>query len=195
MGEQDKAEGEHKVRPYDKVFLVLFWFPHYWGLGGFTGYTLLMNFQQIFTKTISRALKPGLVMAAATNALIMLASDRENQAPWAALNCVAHIIDGDAKEQPAAYSPRESWLGIGVNGTAMCAWGVIYEGALLVTRTRSNLLTALLGATVAYFIDYKVVPPQFTPGIEKRLSHRSVLLAYTGIALGFALSPVWNKKT
>ena len=153
-----------------------------------------MTFQELITQSLSRGLKTGLVLAAATNAAIMLASDRENQAPWAALNCVAHIIDGDAKEQPAAYSPRESWLGIGVNGTAMCAWGVIYEGALLVIKTRSNVFTALLGTTVAYFIDYKAVPPQFTPGIEKRLSHTSVLLAYAGIALGFALSPLWNKK-
>ena len=48
-------------------------------------------------------------------------------------------------------------------------------------------------ATAAYFIDYKVVPKQLTPGIEKRLSHRSVLLAYAALALGLALSPVWNK--
>ncbi len=153
-----------------------------------------MTLKQLIAQSFSRGLKTGLVLAAATNAAIMLASDRENNAPWAALNCVAHIIDGDAKEQPMAYSPRESWLGVGVNGTAMCAWGVIYEGVLLATKTRSSLFTALLGTAAAYFIDYKVVPPQYTPGIEKRLTRRSVLLAYAGIALGFALSPLWNKK-
>ena len=152
-----------------------------------------MKLKELITQSLLRGFKTGFVLAAATNAAIMLASDKENNAPWAALNCVAHIIDGDEKVQPTAYSPRESWLGIGVNGTAMCAWGVIYEGALLVTKTRSNLLTALLGTTVAYFIDYKLVPPQFTPGIEKRVSHNAVLAAYAGIALGFALSPLWNK--
>ena len=132
-----------------------------------------MKLKELITQSLLRGFKTGFVLAAATNAAIMLASDKENNAPWAALN--------------------ESWLGIGVNGTAMCAWGVIYEGALLVTKTRSNLLTALLGTTVAYFIDYKLVPPQFTPGIEKRVSHNAVLAAYAGIALGFALSPLWNK--
>ncbi|MGI4788832.1 MAG: hypothetical protein ACRYFS_08275 [Janthinobacterium lividum] len=151
--------------------------------------------KELITQSITRGLKTGFVLAAATNAAIMLASDKENGAPWAALNSVAHIVDGDEKEQPTAYSQRESLLGITVNGTAMCAWGVIYEGALLVTKTKSNLLTALLGATVAYLIDYKVVPKQFTPGIEKRLSRNSVLLAYAAIAACLVISPLWNKST
>ncbi len=154
-----------------------------------------MTLQQLITQSLTRGLQTGFALAAATNAAIMLASDKENGNPWAALNSVAHIIDGDGKEQPAVYSPRESWLGIGVNGTAMCAWGVIYEGALLVTKTKSSVLTALLGTTAAYLIDYKAVPKQFTPGIEKRLSHRSVLIAYAALALGLALSPVWNKNS
>ena len=162
---------------------------------GFFGYTTTMTLKQLVTQSVTRGLKTGFVLAAATNAAIMLASDKENNAPWAALNSVAHIVDGDQKEQPMAYSPRESWLGIGVNGTAMCAWGVIYEGALLVTKTKSSVFTALLGTTAAYLIDYKVVPKQFTPGIENRLSHSSVLAAYAAIALGFALSPLWNRPS
>ncbi len=142
---------------------------------------------------ITRGLKTGFVLAAATSASVMLASDKENGSPWAALNAVAHIIDGDEKEQPTAYSPRESWLGLFVNGTAMALWGVLYEGALTVTKTRSSPLTALLGTTAAYVIDYKIVPKRLAPGIENRLSHRSVLLAYVALGLAFALSPLWNK--
>jgi hypothetical protein len=154
-----------------------------------------MTFLQLITQSLTRGLKTGFALAAATNAAIMLASDKENGSPWAALNAVAHIIDGDGKEQPTVYSPRESWLGIGVNGTAMCAWGVIYEGALLVTKANSSVWTALVGTTAAYLIDYKVVPPQFTPGIEKRLSRSSVLIAYAALGLGLALSPAWNKPS
>ena len=116
-----------------------------------------------------------------------------NASPWAALNCVAHIVDGDDKEQPAEYSPRESRLGILVNGTAMSAWGVLYEGALLVTNTKSSLLTAVLATAAAYVIDYKIVPKQFTPGIEKRLSPQSVLASYAAMTAMFALSPLWNR--
>jgi len=160
----------------------------------FFGYTLPTMLIPLLTQSLARGLKTGLALAAATNAVIMLASDRENGSPWAALNCVAHIVDGDDKQQPTGYSPRESRLGIFVNGTAMSAWGVLYEGALLVTRTKSSPLTAALATAAAYFIDYKVVPKQFTPGIEKRLSSQSVLAAYAAMAVIFALSPLWNKK-
>ena len=131
-------------------------------------------------------------MAAATTAAIMLCSDKENKSPWAALNCVAHIVDGDEKEQPVNYSPRESGLGVAVNGTAMCAWGVLYEGALSVTGARRTVLTALLGTGTAYVIDYYVVPKQFTPGIEKRLSGRALLICYGALCASLAVSGLWH---
>lgn len=147
----------------------------------------------LITQSLTRGLKTGLALATATNAAIMVASDRENGSPWAALNCVAHIVDGDDKEQPRDYSPRESGLGVLVNGTAMSAWGVLYEGALLPFGAKSTPITALVGAAAAYFIDYKIVPKRFTPGIERRLSHRSVLVSYAALAAALALSPLWNR--
>ena len=143
---------------------------------------------------IGNGLKTGLALAATTNAVIMLASDRELGAPWAAINAVAHVVDGDEVTQPSEFSPRESALGIVVNGTAMAAWGVLYEGALALTKTKSNPLTGAMGAFVSYVIDYKVVPKQFTPGIEKKLSHRSVLAAYLVLGITLAASGLWNRK-
>ncbi len=148
--------------------------------------------KQFILQSLTRGLKTGVVLAAATNAAIMVASDRETGSPWAALNCVAHIVDGDAKEQPVDYAPRESAIGVFINGTAMCAWGVLYEGGLLLVKGKSSSLTALLAAAGAYFIDYKLVPKQYTPGIEQRLSHRSVLVSYATFAAMLALSPLWN---
>jgi len=153
-----------------------------------------MTFHQLITQSITRGLKTGFALAVTTNAAIMLASDKENGSPWAAINAIAHIVDGDEKAQPLDYSSRESALGIGINGTAMATWGVLYEGALLVTRTKSSPLTAVLAATTAYVTDYKVVPKQFTPGIEKRLSQKSIGIIYAVLAATFALSETWNKK-
>lgn len=149
-----------------------------------------MNIKRI----IGNGLKTGFIMAATTTAVIMLASDKENGNPWAAVNSVAHIVDGDDVVQPTEYSPRESWLGIAVNGTAMCAWGVLYEGALQVTGAKSTVLTAILGTAASYIIDYKVVPKQYTPGIEARLSPQSVGVAYAALGVTLALSGVWNKQ-
>ncbi len=149
-----------------------------------------MNIKRI----IGRGLKTGFVLAATTTATIMLASDKENGSPWSAVNSVAHVVDGDDVVQPTEFSPRESWLGIAVNGTAMCAWGVLYEGALQVTGAKSTVLTALLGTAASYVIDYKVVPKQYTPGIENRLSPQSVGLAYAALGVTLALSGLWNRK-
>ncbi len=143
---------------------------------------------------IGNGLKTGLALAAATNAAIMLASDRELGAPWAAINAICHAVDGDEVTQPSEWSPRESLLGVFINGTAMALWGVLYEGTLAVTKTKSNPVTGLLGAALSYVIDYKLVPKRFTPGIEKKLSGPSVLAAYLALGVALSLSGLWNGK-
>ncbi len=139
-----------------------------------------------------RGAKTGLMLSATTTAAIMLASAWENRAPWAALNCVAHIVDGDDKDQPTAFSPRESGLGVAVNTAAMGAWAVLYEGGLTVTGAKRTLTTASAAALIAYGIDYFVVPKRYTPGIEKRLSGRGIAFAYAVLAVTLALSGAWN---
>jgi hypothetical protein len=145
-------------------------------------------------RTYGNGLKTGLVLAATTTATIMLMSDTENGAPWAAINAVTHIVDGDDVTQPQVFSPRESGLGIVINGTAMSAWGILYEGALALTKTRSNLLTGGLAAAIAWVIDYKVVPPRFAPGIEKKLSRNGIFVSYAIMGITFGLSSLWNKQ-
>ena len=142
---------------------------------------------------IGNGLKTGLVLAATTTAAIMLASDREQGDPWAAVNAIAHVVDGDDVTQPMAWSPRASVLGMVINGSAMAAWGVLYEGALAVTSTKSSLVTGAVGSAVSYAIDYHVVPKQFTPGIEHRLSQRAIFLIYAVLGTTLALSRRWNK--
>ncbi|MBV9850824.1 MAG: hypothetical protein JO250_14210, partial [Armatimonadetes bacterium] len=71
----------------------------------------------MLTRIMGNGLKTGLALAAATSAVIMLASDRELGAPWAAINAIAHVVDGDDVTQPSEYAPRESVLGLLVNGT------------------------------------------------------------------------------
>jgi hypothetical protein len=141
---------------------------------------------------IGRGLKTGLGLAAATNATIMLASDKELGAPWAAINAICHVVDGDEMTQPSEWSPRESPLGIVINGTAMAVWGVLYEGALAVTKTQSSPFTGALGALTAYVVDYHLVPKRLTPGIEKKLSSSSLLAVYLALGIALSLSGRWN---
>lgn len=139
-----------------------------------------------------RGLRTGLALATTTTTALLLLSQREHGSPWAALNAVAHIIDGDEKEQPTAFSPRESSLGLVVNATAMVVWGVLYEGSLAVIHRPAGLLPGALAALAAYVIDYKIVPKRLAPGIETRLSPPSVLAAYAVLAATLAASSTWN---
>lgn len=149
-----------------------------------------MNFPRI----LRRGAKTGVALSVLTSAAILLLSQQETGSAWSALNAVAHIIDGDDKEQPTAFSARESLLGLTVNAAAMGAWGVLYEGALDVLGQKPSFIAAAVGVTAAYVIDYKVVPKQYTPGIETRLSKTGVFLSYCALGAALTLSPLWNKE-
>lgn len=138
---------------------------------------------------LARSVKTGLLLSAATSAVILIASKVENDDPWAAVNCIAHIVDGDDKTQPVHFSPRESLLGLGINTVAMLTWAVLYEGAIAALRLRPTPALAALTALKAWVIDYKIVPKRYTPGIEKRLSPPAVACSYLAFAAALALSP------
>jgi hypothetical protein len=141
-----------------------------------------------------RGLKTGLGLAAATTAASMLTSDRETGSPWAAINAICHIVDGDDVEQSQDWSPRSSLLGVFINGAAMSTWGILYEAVLAMAKVRSNPLTGAVAAASAYVVDYHVVPKRLTPGFEKVLPPKSLLSIYLALGIAFALSNLWNKS-
>lgn len=122
----------------------------------------------------------------------MAAGHRETGAPWAPINAICHIVDGDEVTQPSDFSARESSVGLAVNSAAMFGWALLYEGLLAATRRKSNAYFATGAAVAAYAIDYKVVPPRYSPGIEKKISRGSILGVYAVLAATLALSPLWN---
>ena len=146
----------------------------------------------MLAQIVKAGLKTGAILSATTIGAIMLAGKRETGSAWSPLNAICHIVDGDEVSQPNEFSPRASLLGLGLNATIMFAWATLYEGALAVTRKKSGPLPAAAAATAAYVIDYKLVPPRYTPGIEKKIGHGSVLAVYAVLAATHALSPLWN---
>ncbi len=137
-------------------------------------------------------IKTGVALAGATTAAVMLAGMYETGSPWSPINAIAHIVDGDEVSQPAEFSPRESCIGLGVNAGAMLGWGILYEAGLAACRKRSNPAAAATASALAALIDYKMVPPRLSPGIEKTLSPKAVTFAYVVLAATLALSPCWN---
>jgi len=147
----------------------------------------------MFRKIAIAGLKTGAILSATTVAAIMLAGERETGSPWAAVNAICHIVDGDDVSQPSDFSPRESVLGLALNSSIMFAWAGLYEAALAVSRKSGGVAPAAAAVTAAYVIDYKLVPPRFTPGIEKKISRGSIAAIYAVLGLTLALSPLWNR--
>jgi hypothetical protein len=143
-------------------------------------------------KMLLDGLKTGLALAAATTAAIMVFGKREKGSPWAAINAVTHLVDGNGRLFPRSFSPRDSTIGIALNSAAMIAWGVLYEGVLAATGARSNVATASLATAAIWTIDYHVLPPRFSPGIERVLGLGSLLGTYAVIGATLAASRTWR---
>lgn len=99
------------------------------------------------------------------------------------------MVDGEEKQQPLSFSPRESLLGLLLNASAMAGWASIYEIVLAISNKPSNFPLAAGTATLAYLIDYHVVPKRLVPGIEKHMSRNGLIVCYIALALGLWLSP------
>ncbi|MEO7097275.1 MAG: hypothetical protein ABI175_28700 [Polyangiales bacterium] len=143
-------------------------------------------------KALLDGLKTGLALAATTTMAIMLFGKREKGSPWAAINVVTHLVDGDLRLFPRAFSPRDSTLGLALNGAAMVTWGLLYEGALALTGARSNLATAGLATAAIWTIDYHLLPPRLSPGLDRVLGLGSVIGTYAVMGATLAASRTWH---
>lgn len=143
-------------------------------------------------RILMAGLKTGGVLSVTVILSIMASSKRDSGNGWNAVNAICHVVDGDDVSQPSGFQPRESLLGIATNSAAMVFWGVLYDGVLMLTRTKSNPATAIAGAATAYAVDYHLVPERLKPGIEKRMGPAGLLMTYAAFALTLVLSPLWN---
>lgn len=123
----------------------------------------------------------------------------ENRNALAPINDIAHIFyDREAFEEAASTCNARNILrytlpAMAWNTFALWGWAVAHE--MLSNRSRGGGLARSLGAgavvsLVAYVVDYKLVSPRWTPGIEAHLSGRSLFVAYVALALGLALAPM-----
>ena len=147
----------------------------------------------------SRNVVPAAITAsAATLAASAACGLAEEGNAIAPINAIAHALRGEEAfgEEAGACTPRTllryTLPAVAFSTLAMGGWGLIHEFTSARARGGGLARSLASGAGVsllAYVIDYKVVGPRWTPGIEARLSKRSVKLAYIALALGLALAP------
>jgi hypothetical protein len=146
-------------------------------------------------RIVRNGVKTAVVLSVTTPIAMMAASRRETGNPWSAINAICHIVDGDDVAPVDGFRPRESLLGLALNASAMVFWGLLYESALALSGTRSGAVSGVTATAAAYVVDYHVVPPRLTPGIEKRLSGTGILATYIAMAITLGASGLWNSDT
>jgi hypothetical protein len=142
---------------------------------------------------LRRSVATAALTAAATTAAAAVCGWRENRNPVAPLNAISHIAWGEEAATQEEFSAKYTGTGVALNAAAMWSWALLFEkgfGGSNADEQRDAVSRSLLGGTVvsalAYVVDYHLVPKRLTPGLEDRLSSRSLLLIYIGLALSLA---------
>lgn len=127
-----------------------------------------------------------------TSAAVAACGARENGNAVAPINAISHIVWGDEAAEQETPSLKYTYTGLALNSAANISWAFFYEKIFGAAAQKGNVPVALLGgaavSAAAYITDYHIVPPRLTPGFEKRLSPRSMLVVYTVLALSLSLS-------
>jgi predicted transglutaminase-like protease len=76
----------------------------------------------------------------------------------------------------------------------MLVWGIIYIVLFGRLSMPKSLAAASLITGGAYVLDYHLVPKQYTPGIEKKISKKAIFFTYVVMAATLALSPAINRR-
>jgi hypothetical protein len=143
-------------------------------------------------------LTTGKLASIATTGAAALCGQMELGKPFAPINAISHIAFGDDALDQDEASLKYTVTGALLNDGACVSWAALYEqffgrdaqqGKVPLVITGGALISAL-----AYVVDYRLVPKRFTPGLEQRLSSRSLLFIYTVLALSLAAGSLINAR-
>nr|WP_297352636.1 hypothetical protein [uncultured Caldimonas sp.] len=130
-------------------------------------------------------------VASVTSTLALLWRGRvDGRCTFGALNAPSHWVWGDQALRQNGCSLRYTGTGLLIHHVASVFWAMLYERACPALHPRSAAQLALESAavaTVAAGVDLRIAPRRLTPGFERRLSRRSLVIVYASFAAGIAL--------
>lgn len=137
-------------------------------------------------KVLEDGLRTGLVAGAVSAAAVMVCGAMERGDAFEPINAVSHMMHGDEVEVRRGFVPDQTVPGLAGHFAALVGWGILFQWLFRKSRCPSSL-TAVLFTGAAWIVDYRLVPPRFTPGFEKVLSRRSVAIIYASLCAGLIL--------
>lgn len=144
------------------------------------------------------SLASGKLASIATASTAAICGQIEVGKPFAPLNAISHIAFGDDALEQDELSLKYTATGILLNDAACVSWAAIHAQCFGRAAREKNLALVFGGGALvsllAYIVDYRLVPKRFTPGLEHRLSSRSLLVVYIALAVGLSIGSLLNAR-
>ena len=145
----------------------------------------------------ARLLASDLLSSGLSAAVLAWRGRAETGSAAAPINAISHWLWPRRALREDDASARFTGTGLGVHFAAAMLWCGLYERlrARRGADTPLHAVTdALVVSTAAAVVDLACVPDRLTPGFERRVSPRSLVMVYGAFAAGLALAGLASLK-
>lgn len=137
---------------------------------------------------LRRAPVSGTVAALASGVVFALLARRRTGHLASAPNATSHVLWGESATRCHEADVRHTGVGLAIHHGSAVFWAAGFEWLLARRRPPHPVVAAAVVSTVAYAVDYHLVPKRLTPGFEAHLSGRQMLGVYAALAAGLAVT-------
>ncbi|WP_437751485.1 hypothetical protein [Sorangium sp. So ce1389] len=141
------------------------------------------------SEIVTRGLRTGAVMTAATMCTMMAASTLKRGSPWASMNAMATAVGIGGRRVSDRFDPVVTPTGIAVLAGGLLAWGIGYEKALDASGQRSGALTGALAALGGFLLDELVLPDRLMQNFRAKMGVVGTLSKYVALGVASAAAP------
>jgi hypothetical protein len=153
---------------------------------------MIENSRQLLSRfPLGTTLSGGALAGLASAAVLMWRGRKDAGSAAAPLNAVSHWFSPRRALREDRASLAFTVPGTAVHMASSLLWASLF-GAVRGLRRQPTVANAVADAaavtSLAAVVDLKLVPERLTPGFERRLSDRSLVMVYGGFAIGLALA-------
>lgn len=137
---------------------------------------------------VTRGLKTGATMAAATTATMMVSSLFKSGSPWAGVNAMATAVGVGGRRPSKSFGSVATPAGLGTLVGGMLLWGLGYEAALAAAGRRSSVVSGAMSTLVGYSLDRWVLSDHLVPNFKKTMGVSGTIAKYATLGIVSALA-------
>lgn len=141
------------------------------------------------SEIVTRGLRTGAVLTAATMCTMMAASTLKRGSPWAAMNAMAATVGLGGRRPKRRFDPVATPAGIAALAGGLLVWGIGYEKALDAAGQRGGALTGALSALGGFLLDDLVLPGRLMKGLRDTMGVAGTVGKYVALGVASAVAP------